>query len=154
EPVKPVPDDLVDLVQPHTSRQVWAMIELQRVTGMRPGEVCAMWSCDLDTSGKVWVYTPRDHKTAHHGIERKVYLGPRAQAVLVPWLRPEISAYLFSPREAEIERRAAQRANRKTPMTPSQRARKAKARPKRAPGERYTTRSYQQAVRKACLKAG
>ena len=39
EPVKPVPDAHVDAVRPHVARQVWAMIELQRLTGMRPGEV-------------------------------------------------------------------------------------------------------------------
>ncbi len=39
QPVRPVPDEFVDAIRPHTSRQVWAMIELQRLTGMRPGEV-------------------------------------------------------------------------------------------------------------------
>ena len=34
-PVKPVPDAFVDAVLPHVSAQVAAMIELQRVTGMR-----------------------------------------------------------------------------------------------------------------------
>src|SRR5262249_35433960 len=30
-PVKPVPDHFVDAIRPHVSRQVWAMIELQRL---------------------------------------------------------------------------------------------------------------------------
>ncbi len=55
-----------------------------------------MRSCDLDTSGRVWAYTPESHKTEHHGRERRIYLGPMAQKVLRPWLRPELSAYLFS----------------------------------------------------------
>ncbi len=33
----PVPDAFVDAIRPHVARQVWAMIELQRLTGMRPG---------------------------------------------------------------------------------------------------------------------
>ena len=40
----------------------------------------------LDRSGPVWVYTPRRHKTLHHGHTREIYLGPKAQAVLTPWL--------------------------------------------------------------------
>jgi hypothetical protein len=34
EPVKPVPEAHVEAVRPFVSRQVWAMIELQRLTGM------------------------------------------------------------------------------------------------------------------------
>ncbi len=63
EPVKPVPVAFVDAIKPYVSRQVWAMVELQRLSGMRPGEVCMMRSCDLDTSGRVWAYTPESHKT-------------------------------------------------------------------------------------------
>jgi integrase len=51
------------------------------------------------------------------------------------------------------ERYAAMRARRKTQVQPSQ-VDRAKADAKRKPGDRYTTCSYGQAVRKACLKAG
>ena len=50
EPVKPVPEAFVEAVRPHVAAQIWAMIELQRLTGMRSGEVAIMRSCDLDTS--------------------------------------------------------------------------------------------------------
>lgn len=40
--MRPVPDAHVDAIKDHVSEQVWAMIELLRLTGMRPGEVCAM----------------------------------------------------------------------------------------------------------------
>lgn len=46
EPVTPVPDEHVYAIEPHTSRQVWAMVELQLVTGMRSGEVTAMRPVD------------------------------------------------------------------------------------------------------------
>lgn len=153
EPICPVPDADVDAVRPHVSRQVWAMIELQRLTGMRPGEVCDMRSCDIDVSGNVWVYSPSDHKMAYRGRERRVYLGPRAQAVLRPWLRAETTGYLFSPAEAKVERLAALRAVRKTRVQPSQADRK-KSDPKRLPGARYSARSYHHAVQRACKKAG
>ncbi len=78
DPVKPVPDEHVDAIKPHISAQVWAMIELQRLTGMRPGEVRLMRGCDLDTTGPIWEYRPAAHKTEHHGKERLVAIGPRA----------------------------------------------------------------------------
>jgi integrase len=87
EPVKPVPEAFIEAVKPLVSLQVRAMIELQTLTAMRPGEVAIMRSKDLDMSGRVWVYRPQHHKTEHHGHERVIYLGPRAQEVLKPWLR-------------------------------------------------------------------
>ncbi len=100
EPVKPVPETFVNAIEPYVARQVWAMVLLQGLTGMRPGEVTMMRACDIEMSGPVWIYTPESHKTEHHGKERLIYLGPRAQAVLKPWLRGQSTAYLFSPREA------------------------------------------------------
>jgi integrase len=145
EPVKPVPDAFVDAIKPHVSRQVWAMVELQRLTGMRPGEVCSMRSADIDTSGRVWIYTPERHKTQHFGRVRRVHLGPTAQAIVRPWLRTEFAAYLFSPAEAMAERRAEMRQRRKTRVQPSQRNR-AKSRPEKQPGDAYTTESYRRAI--------
>lgn len=146
KPVRPVPDEYVDAVLPKVSRQVAAMIQLQRLTGMRSGEVVIMRPCDVDRSGKAWVYTPSDHKTAYRGHVRQVYIGPKAQAVLAPWLLREPESFCFSAAEAEAERNATRRANRKTPMTPSQAKRKPKARPKRAKRERYEVDSYRRAI--------
>jgi hypothetical protein len=84
KPVGPVPDKDVDAIQPFVSRQCWAMVELQRLTAMRPGEVVIMRTRDVDRSGDVWVYRPGSHKTEHHGRGREVYLGPRAQELLAP----------------------------------------------------------------------
>jgi integrase len=70
DPVKPAPEAFVAAVLPHVSPQVAAMIQLQILTGMRSGEVLIMRPCDLDTSGKLWTYTPERHKTEHHGHER------------------------------------------------------------------------------------
>lgn len=152
-PVKPVPDAFVDAVLPHVSRQVAAMIQLQRLAGMRPGEVCIMRTIDIDTSGRVWLYTPESHKTEHHERERIVPLGPRAQEILRPWLRPELTAYLFQPREAMAEHRAAMRAARKSKVQPSQQDRRKRA-PRRVLGDRYNARSYGHAVAKACERPG
>lgn len=79
EPVRPVPAAHLKTIPPLLSRQVRAMVELQAVSAMRPGEVCAMRTGEIDRSGKLWVYRPRQHKTQHHGHAREVYLGPKAQ---------------------------------------------------------------------------
>jgi integrase len=129
------------------------MVAVQRLTGMRPGEVCMMRTCDLDTSGRAWLYTPESHKTEHHGRERRIYIGPQAQAILRMWLRADLTAYLFQPREAVEEHRAELRRSRKTPMTPSQAARTRKRRPRKAPGERYDTDSYRRAIAYGCKRA-
>lgn len=152
-PVGPVPDADVGAVRPHVSRQVWAMIELQRLTGMRPGEAVLMRTGDLDTSGDVWIYVPSRHKTEHHGKTREIFIGPKGQEILRPWLRTDRVAYLFSPAEAMHELRAAMRARRKSRIQPSQRDR-SKGRPRKAPGVRYTVASYRKAIQAACRKAG
>jgi integrase len=156
EPIRPVPDACVDATLTHAPPPVRSMIQLQRLTGMRPGEVCIMRACDLDMTGDVWVYRPRHHKTQHHDKERVVHLGPRAQAVITPFLTLSTEAYLFSPARAEAEREADRRRRRVTPLYPSHLARYARQRtaaPKRPAGDRYTTHSYNQAVARACAKA-
>jgi len=152
EPVKPVPDAFVEAIRPHVPPQLWAMVELMRLSGMRPQEVCLMRTIDIDRSGRVWIYTPETHKTEHHGRERRIYLGPTAQEILRPWLRMELTAYLFSPREAMQHRLAERRRNRKSKVQPSQKDR-SKANPKRKPGERYDTRSFYHAVAYGIRKA-
>jgi integrase len=154
EPIKPVPDAFVDAVEPWVSRHVWAMISLQRLTGMRPGEVVLMRGKDLDTSGKLWVYRPAKHKTQLHGYKREIYIGPRARAIVEEFLKLDPAAYLFSPIEAEHERRNKLHAARTTPLSCGNKPGTNRRRnPKRAPGERYTAASYYRAVRSACDKA-
>ncbi len=154
KPVLPVPDADVDAVLPHVSRQVAAMIELQRLSGMRPGEVVLMRPSDIDRSNPVWIYRPLKHKTAYQGHVREIYLGQKAQLILQPWLDREPAAYCFSPREAEAERNRQRRLNRRSPMTPSQSRRKSKAQPKNAKRERYDRDSYRSAIEYAIAKVG
>src|SRR5262249_23610652 len=104
-------------------------------------------------SGQVWLYRPPHHKTAWRGRERVIALGPKAQAVIKPFLTLDTSASLFSPRRALAERAAVLRAKRKTRVQPSPQNPR-KSRPRRAPGERYTVTAYATAVRRACVKAG
>jgi integrase len=156
DPVKPVPEAFIQATLPYVSAPVRAMIELQRLTGMRPGEVCAMRGCDLDMSGTMTIYRPATHKNDWRGKDRAVCIGPRGQAILRPFLALDTQAYLFSPSAAETQREKAKREGRTTPMYPSHQRRyeKDKARRGRRPlSNRYTTSTYTKAVARACLKA-
>jgi integrase len=155
QPVRPVPEPHVDAIKPFVNRQVWAMIELQRLTGARPGEIAIVRPIDVDMNGKIWVYTPSKHKTALHGHERLIYLGPRAQEVLGPFLQRRVDAYCFSPAEADVERRDVLHEKRETPLscgnTPGTNR---KEDPQRKPGEVYTVGAYRTAIVRACKRAG
>jgi integrase len=152
-PIGPVATADVEAVRPHVSRQVWAMIEIQRMTGMRPGEVVIIRSRDLDRAGDVWLYHPSRHKTEHHGKAREVFIGRRGQEILLPWLRSNEEEYLFSPAEAIRELRDKMRKSRKTPVQPSQEDRSRRDK-KKKPGVCYTVASYRRAIQSACAKAG
>jgi len=118
KPVKPVTIEDVEAVRPHVSRQVWAAIELQLLTGARPGEILKMRPCDIDTSAEVWFYAPDGHKNTHRGHERKIPIGPKAQAIIRPFLADRaLTSPLLSPKEAEEERLAKANAERKTPLS-------------------------------------
>ena len=130
------------------------MARIERLTGCRPGEVCGMRPGDIDRSRAVWVYSPPRHKNAWRGKERRIYIGADAQAILAPYLLRAAEAYCFSPAASERGRNAAKRVTRQTPMTPSQAKRKPKRDRKRAPRDRYTTRSYSRAIRRAARLAG
>ncbi|HNR30967.1 MAG TPA: tyrosine-type recombinase/integrase [Candidatus Hydrogenedentes bacterium] len=145
-PVLPVPLDHVEAVKPFVSRQVAAMIDLQILSGARSGEIVNLRPCDIDTSGDVWTAKIAEHKTAHHGRVRILHFGPRAQGILRPFmLRPE-AAGLFSPREAEQERRSQCPTHRHQPVLP--------AKTDRTLGDCYTAASYRRAVSVGCRKAG
>jgi integrase len=155
-PVKPVPEAFVDAIESNVSPQIWAMVQLQRFTGCRPGEVVGMRTCDIDTSGKVWIHAPKEHKNTWRGHERRIYLGPRAQKILKPWLRTDLRAPLFQPREAEAWHRERRNKARKTPATCGNRIgtnRIAAHKAKRRPGERYDVKAYCYAIRRACERA-
>ena len=157
EPVRPVDRGAVEAMLPHVARQVAAMVELQWLTGMSPQEVVQMRMAEIDRGGRVWIYRPRDHKVEHHGVDRVIPLGPKAQEVLASFLSLDPVAALFSPKDAEKERRAAMRAVRKTKVWPSHssRARKARSGSKdQGLRECYDSNSYRRAIARGCESAG
>jgi integrase len=64
-----------------------------------------------------------------------------------------MEAFLFQPAEAEAERKAEMRRNRKSKVPPSQQDR-SKPNPRKRPGERFDTRAYTHSIARGCRKAG
>jgi integrase len=132
QPVSAADPAALSAVLPHCPIPVAGMLAVQSLTGMRSCEVRLMRPCDLDRTGEVWTYVVHGGgKTARRGHRRCVAIGPRAQAVLAPFLArcPSPESYLFRPEDA-----------------PQSRGRK------RNPC--YSDTGYCLAVARACLKAG
>lgn len=145
--VKPVPQHVLTAILKCLPPSLQAMVKLHDLTGARSGELCIMRGIDIETNddGEPWLYRPQKHKTQRHGHQRIVPIGPDAQGVLRPFLKPDVQAFIFSPIPAKSERDAIKRANRKSKVQPSQLNRK-KCNPKKMPGERWTTASYRRAL--------
>lgn len=148
-PVRPVPDAVVDATLPALPAILADMVRFERYTGCRPAEVCIVRPCDVDSSGEVWQYIPESHKTEHHGRERVIFIGPKGQDVLRPYLLRPKDSYCFVPQESERKRNAERRENRQSPMTPSQAKRRPKRYRRRAPGAHYETDAYRRAITRA-----
>ena len=155
--VLPVADEHVDATLPHLRPPLRAVVEIQRLTGARPGEITIMRTGDLNMDGKLWIYRPAYHKGEHHGLDKEIVIGPKAQAVIRSFLRTNLSEYMFRPDEDAAARQAERFAQRKTPAWPSHlkhQASKRATKPKRTPGDHYTVSSYAHAIKRACKKAG
>lgn len=154
-PILPVEDEVVTATLPHLPAVVADMVRLQRLTGMRPAEVCLLRPADLNQTCDVWTYRPVSHKTEHHGKRRVVFIGPKAQEILSGYLTRGSTEFCFCPKESEAKRRAEQRANRKTPLGQGNGpGTNRKAQPKWRAGGRYSTDTYRRAVQRACVRAG
>ena len=152
-PVLPVPDHVVDATIPHLPAVVADMVRFHRLTGGRPGEICAIRPCDVDTNSDVWVYKPASHKTQHHGRERRIFIGPKAR-LCCGHNCSQKQSYCFSPAESESQRREEIHENRKTPLNYGNRpGSNRKRKPRRTPGERYEKDAYNRAIRRGVDKA-
>jgi integrase len=81
-----VTTEAVETVLPLVDRDVAAMIQLQLLTGMRPGEAASMTPAEIDRRSTPWIFKPPLHKTVHHKRVRVIALGPKARAILAPWI--------------------------------------------------------------------
>lgn len=141
--------EAVEAVKKVVNASVRALIDLQLLTGARPGELVGLKTDDIDRSGDVWTVTLAHHKTAHRGKKRVLYFGPQAQAVLKPLIlkrRPE--EYLFNPRDYVTERSERSTVHRRPDQEPNTK------KTDRVIGDVYTVAAYRQAISRACDTAG
>jgi integrase len=98
--VKPANAKHVAAALPCMLTPVQGMVQFQLLTGCRPAEACLLRAMDLDVSNPAcWVYRPGsdqgahgEHKTAHHGHDRSILIGPRAQEVVRAFLKTDLTA--------------------------------------------------------------
>jgi integrase len=155
-PVGPVADEHVRATLPFLRPALRAMVGVQLLTGMRPGEVCQLRPCDLDTSGEVWLFRPTQHKGQHRNKPRVVAIGPRAKVLLSDFAPADPADFFFSPRRVVEQLHAERSANRKTPRYPSHMRRSVAkcvggGKPRHA--ARYNVTSYGRAVARAVERA-
>jgi integrase len=171
EPRTAVEESVVRATLPHLTPHVAAIVELLWLTGARPSEILTMRTTDIDrtTDPTCWRYRPRKHKNSHRKQSRVICLGPKAQAVLTPWLKADADAYIFQPREAVAviaqSRKKAHRTDQQRAKAAAAKRRAAEAQRRlktghakptnsRNAGEVYDHRRISNAVRRACLKHG
>ena len=84
---------------------------------------------------------------SYKNFDKVVLLGPKAQAILAPWLDQPPTAYLFSPKEvskAAIEKRRKR-------LKPKSKKRRGGG---RLPSDHYDDETYCRAVKRLCEKVG
>jgi integrase len=154
KPVTPVDDVVVEATLPHMPDVPADMVRFQRLTGCRPAEVCTLRPCDIDRAGEIWVYRPQRHKTQHHGRERTILIGPKAQDVLLRYLAREATTHCFRPCDSMAKHYAARHASRETPLSCGNRpGTNRRKKPRKTPGEQYAVDAYRRAIANACDKA-
>lgn len=152
-----VSDDVVEATVKQLPPVVADMVRLQRLLGCRPGEICSITPSMVDRANDVWEIHLADHKTAHRGKDRTIYVGTRAQAILAPYLKRGPDVHCFSPQEAEDQRHALAEAQRVTPANQGNRRgytdRSRSGRRGRILSARYTSGTYARAIFYACQRA-
>jgi integrase len=139
--VMPVLEEHIEAVIPHLSATVGDMVRIQWLSGCRPQEVVAMRGARIDRSGSEWEYRPAEYKSEHMNDDdssdrrRVIFLGPRAQAILLPYFESARNGYFFSPMNAK-----------RNISLPAKFASNKLA-------AHYTVASYRQAIQRACRRA-
>ncbi len=153
EPVRPVSAEVFERTLEFLPPTLADALRIQFLTGARSGEICVMRRCDIDTTGRIWIFRPYTHKNAYRRHDRLIFLGPEAQAIIQKYFTPNLMAHLFRPCDSESQRLAENHAKRKTPMNQGNRPGKGKRTRRRPPGEQYTPQAIGRAVRRACERA-
>jgi integrase len=157
DPVEPVDLSLVNATLPFMTQVLADMVRFQLATACRSGELIQITPAMVDRTSSVWIIEMDRHKTANSGKDRTLYLGPKAQAILAPYLLRGEDVPCFSPTESEAQRLAAKHAARVTPLScgnkpGSRRVNRTRA-PKNPPSDRFSTGTYGRAIKNSCVRA-
>lgn len=154
EGVRPVELRVVEETAACMPPQTRAMVWIAWWTGCRPGELLAMQPDHVDRSGPTWLYRPPTHKNAWRGKPRTIAIGPNGQTWLAPYLlRAVPGSCVFRPDLAERERSERRRIERRSPLTPSQEARKPRRRRVHPLADRWTVDRFGQAIARGVVAA-
>ena len=156
--VEPVPEEVVRRTLPFLTPTLRTMVLVQWLTGLRPSEVCKMRVGQIDrtSDSDLWIYDLSAHKTKGSVGMRKIYLSASVQKLIEPYLEgKEPADSLFTVADSVNELKAAKRAARKTPLTPSQIARDEEraANPSITYSEMFDERAYRRAIQNAIKRA-
>ena len=95
-PRSAVESDDITTVKKLVSPLVCDLIDLQRLTGSRSGELLKLTTGSINRStSDVWVAELGDHKAVHHGKSRTLHFGPHAQLILTKYLSADPDERLF-----------------------------------------------------------
>ncbi len=155
--VQAVDPTIVEKTLPKLPPPVRAMVQIQRLTGGRPQEVVCMRGDEVDTSGPVWEYRPGGYKTEHHNVHeepdraRVIFIGPRAQEILRPYLIAAAAGFVFVP--GGLDRKPGD-VVRQTSSLRTDSGERQPHKQSRRPRDRYGVDTYRKAVVRACARAG
>ena len=71
------------------------LIDVQRLTGARSGELLSLTTGAINRTGEVWTAVLSDHKTRHHGQSRTLHFGPQSQLILRKYLSADSAEVVF-----------------------------------------------------------
>ena len=83
EPVEPVPESVLAATLAELPADKHAAIRVQRLTGMRSGELLRMSPDQVDMTGMHWIYTLATHKTRAHIGDTYILIPAPAAAILL-----------------------------------------------------------------------
>ena len=90
--------EVVQKTLPHLPPLIRALVVTLFHTGARVGELAKLTTGMIDRTGDVWVAVLDQHKNAHRGKSRRIFIGPKAQQALLPFLLENQRAEpIFSP---------------------------------------------------------
>jgi integrase len=104
-PKRPVSDKEFLAALQHLPPVLADLLRVVVLTGCRTGEACQLTRDCIDMKDEAWEWRPKTHKTAWRGHERVIFIGPRVQEILRPYIVKANgdAAFLFSPREAMVQ---------------------------------------------------